>query len=181
MTQLMQHAPLGWQPQVSTSISPCLAPMGLQPQGCLACSSPCSCVPTCSVSHSGGALASLAANTGSHAQHRKCKGKQSHAPCAYLPDKTARHFCLLSADEWCCLGCEIGLQILFQAQLLVWSLQLQPPIATGAFWQGLSPQAREKLPHSIPPSTSALIERWHRIYGALQKEGAPLSFPGVCG
>lgn len=121
---LMQHAPQGHSSVAF--ISPCLAPMGLQPQGCPASSSPSSCVPICSVSHSRGALGPLAANTGSHARHRKCKGKQSHALCAYLPGKRARHFFLSSPDEWCCLSCEIGLQIPLKAQLLVWSLQLQP-------------------------------------------------------
>lgn len=66
-------------------------------------------LPVHSMCHSSSASAPLAANTGSHAQHRQHKGKQSHALHAYLLDKTVRHFCLLSADEWCCLGCEIGL------------------------------------------------------------------------
>lgn len=120
------------------------------------------------MSHSSSALAPLVANAGSHAQHRERKGKQSHVLRAYLPDKTARHFCLLSADEWCCLGCEIGLQIPLWAQLLAGSPQLQPPIATGAFRQVLPPHPWEKLPHSVPPSASAPVQRWHRIYGALQ-------------
>lgn len=118
--------------------------------------------------HSSSALSPLAADAGSHAQHRERKGKQSHALHTYLPDKTARHFCLLSADEWRCLGCEISLQIPLRAQLLAGSPQLQPPIATGAFWQGLPPHPRDKLSHSVPPSASAPVQRWHPIYGALQ-------------
>ena len=168
MAHLLQHTPQGWQPPVSTSISPCLAPVGLQPQGCLTPSSPRSCMPVRSVSHSSSAVAPLVINAGSHAQHRKRKGKQSHALHAYLLDKTARHFCLLSADEWYCLGCEIGLQIPLRAQLLAGSLQLQPPIARGAFWQGLPTHPREKLLHSIPPSASAPMQRWCQIYGALR-------------
>lgn len=168
MAQLLQHAPQGWQPPLSTSISPCLAPIGLQPQGCLTPSSPCSYTPVCSVSHSSSALAPLVADTGSHTQQGERKGKQSHALRSYLPDKTARHFCLLSADKWRCLGCEISLQIPLQAQLLAGSPQLQPPIATGAFWQDLPTHPREKLPHSIPPSASVPMQRWRWIYGALQ-------------
>lgn len=115
--------------------------------------------------HSSSALSPLAADAGSHAQHRECKGKQSHALHTYLPDKTARHFCLLSADEWRCLGCEISLQIPLRAQLLAGSPQLQPPIATGAFWQGLPPHPRDKLSHSVPPSASAPVQRQHPFMG----------------
>lgn len=78
-----------------------------------------------------------------------------------------KHFCLLSADEWRCLGCEIGLQIPLWAQLLAGSLQLQPPIALGAFQQGVPPQPREKMTNSIPPYASVPMPRWHQIYGAL--------------
>lgn len=104
MAQLLQHAPQGWQPPVSTSISPCLAPMGIWPQGCLTPSGPCSCASVHNVSQSSSALTPPATDEGSHTQHRECKGKQSHALRAYLLDKTARHFCLLSVDEWSCLG-----------------------------------------------------------------------------
>lgn len=168
MSWLAKHNPQHWRPPVHTSILPCLAPMGLQPQGCLTPSSPHSCMPVCSMSHRSSALAPLAADAGAHTQQRERKGKQSHAMNAYLPDKTARHFCLLSADEWCCLGCEISLQIPLRAQLLAGSLQLELPIATGAFQQGLPPHPREKLPHSIPLSASAPMQRWRQIYGALQ-------------
>lgn len=109
----------GWQPPVCTSTSQCPVPRdsSLRLPGTRQPRS----LPGHSMCHSSSASAPLAANTGSHAQHRQHKAKQSHALHAYLLDKTVRHFCLLSADEWRCLGCEIGLQIPLWAQLLAGS------------------------------------------------------------
>lgn len=65
-----------------------------------------------------------AASSDSYTQHWEHKGKQPSALRAYLPHKEAGHFCLLSANEWHSLGCEISLQVLLWARLLAGSWRL---------------------------------------------------------
>lgn len=180
LAQLLQRAP---QEQLSQiNISPCLAPVGHHPR-CLPPRDPipthlsplfpAAAVPRCLWPRS-------AAGAASHTQHREHKGNQSPALRVYLPDKGAGHFCLLSADEWSCLGCEIGRQVPLQAWLLAGSWRLQALIATRAFWQGLAPHPVEKLPHGIPQVPSAPLQRQCWIYGARQPREASCSSSRAC-